>query len=446
MAVTSPTINYLPKTGLIHQKKVGQLDLSRPAVFFFKKNKLRQCAYSVFFVFVFLAMHTRMQTRTRKGVQAVRHITLCCWCVIVILLVVDTTLQLSFQTSILLLLSAGFDHLNAKLQPPLYRYDFDASASSTTLMWVRGLAYSCDFHGGDLYPVTEQLSDDAFVSEYRLRSYFSRPFTVFLHPADLSRFNRLVLPTLSFNVRFVLITSSALDMAVPSDVRREAETMYSSGFVLHWFAVNYDGQLHANDTWISPIPIGLNLHSLAIKGTPTEYRQPPQQQEHNILSTRTAAHTSSSDTLVFADFHLQNRQWHTGSREQIYNTLKNNPLVHFLPHRIPRPVLWILYAHHRFVLCPHGDGLDTYRVWEVLALGSIPIVKRSTLDAMYDDLPVVIVNDWTDITEPNLQHWMASLHTRKYPTTTVDLGTNTLEVNTKLTMRYWLDKIKRFIN
>lgn len=52
-----------------------------------------------------------------------------------------------------------------------------------------------------------------------------------------------------------------------------------------------------------------------------------------------------------------------------------------------------------YVVCPQGHGLDTHRLWETLLLGSIPIVKSSTLDEMFETLPVLIVKEWTDINE-----------------------------------------------
>ena len=49
------------------------------------------------------------------------------------------------------------------------------------------------------------------------------------------------------------------------------------------------------------------------------------------------------------------------------------------------------------MLSPHGHGLDCHRTWEILLLGSFPVVASSTLNSMYDGLPVVIVNRWEDI-------------------------------------------------
>ena len=44
-----------------------------------------------------------------------------------------------------------------------------------------------------------------------------------------------------------------------------------------------------------------------------------------------------------------------------------------------------------------------HRTWEALALGAIPIVLHSTLDRTFAGLPVLLVNDYKDLTVPMLQ-------------------------------------------
>jgi hypothetical protein len=61
----------------------------------------------------------------------------------------------------------------------------------------------------------------------------------------------------------------------------------------------------------------------------------------------------------------------------------------------------------RFTLSPRGNGLDCHRTWEALYMGSIPVVKASSLDALYEGLPVLIVQDWNQINEEFLeQKWI----------------------------------------
>jgi len=54
---------------------------------------------------------------------------------------------------------------------------------------------------------------------------------------------------------------------------------------------------------------------------------------------------------------------------------------------------------HRFVLSPAGGGLDTHGTWEAMLAGSIPIVPRSPLDPLFEDLPVWLVDSWEEVTD-----------------------------------------------
>jgi uncharacterized membrane protein YgcG len=54
-----------------------------------------------------------------------------------------------------------------------------------------------------------------------------------------------------------------------------------------------------------------------------------------------------------------------------------------------------------FVLCVHGGGLDpSPKAWETLLLGTIPIIQHSTLDDAYSQLPVVFVDDFSQLFGP----------------------------------------------
>jgi hypothetical protein len=55
-------------------------------------------------------------------------------------------------------------------------------------------------------------------------------------------------------------------------------------------------------------------------------------------------------------------------------------------------------AESIYVLCPSGLGFDTYRLWESLLLGSIPIVESNAgFDRSYANLPVLVVRNYSDV-------------------------------------------------
>jgi hypothetical protein len=62
-------------------------------------------------------------------------------------------------------------------------------------------------------------------------------------------------------------------------------------------------------------------------------------------------------------------------------------------------------AVSKFVLCPSGLGMDTYRLWETLLLGSIPIVESNKgFDRTYSLLPVMVVSNYSIITPQLLEN------------------------------------------
>lgn len=83
---------------------------------------------------------------------------------------------------------------------------------------------------------------------------------------------------------------------------------------------------------------------------------------------------------------------------------------------------------HRFVLCPWGNGYDCHRNWEVLYMGSIPIIKKHPSLSYYENLPVWLIDDWSEVTIENMN--------QKYK----EIMDNTYDLN-KLYVNYWEEKI-----
>lgn len=160
---------------------------------------------------------------------------------------------------------------------------------------------------------------------------------------------------------------------------------------------------------------------------------------------------------------LANRRWPHGNVELFLHAIKDIPPLEL---RVPKIYLNFLvennraerqraldiladlsFSHHaklkspaqylkemkcyRYVVNPAGNGLDCHRIWEALLLGCIPIIKHSSLDSLYEDLPVIFVNDWTEINEYFLERKYRELMQRSYA----------LE---KLYADYWINMIRSF--
>lgn len=62
-------------------------------------------------------------------------------------------------------------------------------------------------------------------------------------------------------------------------------------------------------------------------------------------------------------------------------------------------------AKYQFIASPMGMGMDAHRTYEALALGTIPIVRRSPITAMFESTAVMVVDSWTDVTVKSLKEW-----------------------------------------
>lgn len=91
----------------------------------------------------------------------------------------------------------------------------------------------------------------------------------------------------------------------------------------------------------------------------------------------------------------------------------------------------------KFVVCPSGMGWDTYRAWETLMMGSIPILETySRNDGFYktfDDLPVLWVEHYDNVTPALLE--------REYPKILEKAYEYKFE---KLTNKWWVDFIQKY--
>jgi hypothetical protein len=121
-------------------------------------------------------------------------------------------------------------------------------------------------------------------------------------------------------------------------------------------------------------------------------------------------------------------------RKNLVQTLRIN---HFtdLNDQDPVRTTWDNYItdlkKYLFVASPRGNGLQCYRTWEILLVGSIPIVdSHFTYGLCCKNLPIIQVDNWEHITPEFLEPW-ADLYKSSC------LFKNTEE----LSLKYWEQKI-----
>lgn len=248
-------------------------------------------------------------------------------------------------------------------------------------------------------------------------------------PQALPRFVSDVLPTLT--KPFSLLTNNS-DLTIPEDISCSL-LLLMNPLLKKWFAQNCT----SNYEKLVRIPIGLDYHSLF--PSPGQFAWSPVQrhawgakkmptiQEAELKSIKNLARVRSCKAYANFQFLMTTRY---GKVDRV-DALKTVPkeLVFYEPVKATRDVCWKNMIKYVFVLSPQGNGLDCHRTWEALCLGCYPIIKTSGLDPLFDDLPVWIVNEWSDVTAESMKQKMAEF----------DGQTFNLE---KLTLNYWQQRLK----
>ena len=225
----------------------------------------------------------------------------------------------------------------------------------------------------------------------------------------------------------ILVTGDS-DLDTPTNIftgHDEFLAFINSPKIIHWFSQN----LVLSHPKLSPIPIGIYFHAMPVGDSGWEEpKDSPLEQEKVLMDiTRNSLPFSKRIVKAHANFHFLMTTKYGADRVRAKQLIAPD-LVDYESQRVDRETTWRNQSKYAFVISPHGNGLDCHRTWEALCLGCIPIVRTSPLDALYADLPVYIVNDWSDVTEENLRRVLNDFSQRKF-----DLS--------RLTLKYWMDKI-----
>lgn len=108
---------------------------------------------------------------------------------------------------------------------------------------------------------------------------------------------------------------------------------------------------------------------------------------------------SSRDYLLYMNFDIGTN---VSERTKVFNMFNGEDYV-YSPERKPFREYLRDLRKSKYVLSPPGAGIDCHRIWESIALGAIPIVQRCHNISFYKDMPILIIDDWTEVNEESLE-------------------------------------------
>ncbi|QWE20918.1 hypothetical protein [Polynucleobacter sp. AP-Kolm-20A-A1] len=306
--------------------------------------------------------------------------------------------------------------------------NFDYAIANAQLVNSRSILFSCDVHPKNpessiantpyLNGIAAKLNDFEFQSINRAPSIYV--------PSDgIDYFVQNIL--LKIKIPFVLVSGDS-DLPINNvSLNGSLEALLQNPLLLSWFAQNRD----LDHPKLYSLPIGINLHNLW--SNPLQWGGGfilPTLQELQIQTiAQNAPPIAQRIPKIFCNWHFSIDR---ADRKVCYEQIDHSACF-FQPEPLPVDQTWVSQAQYQFVLSPHGAGLDCHRTWEALLLGCIPIVKAAKLNDLFEDLPVIAVNDWGEINAAFLKKALTSVASKS--------------VNTeKLMMRYWKAQISKAQN
>lgn len=182
------------------------------------------------------------------------------------------------------------------------------------------------------------------------------------------------------NIQHTLITHHS-DYSITEDIYRNKPSC-----IKNWFAQNV--AFESDD--LIPIPIALQ-----------PYRNNPAGQKYidYIKENLDSMRDSKKQNKIYCAWSNTNPE-----RSSIISKIENSGME-YTQQIAPIEEYFINISTHRFVISPPGNGIDCHRTWEVLNVGSIPIVKKNIIYDSWEGLPILQVDDWSDINSDMLQEF-----------------------------------------
>tara|TARA_R110000824_G_scaffold331078_1_gene517825 strand:+ start:6974 stop:7771 length:798 start_codon:yes stop_codon:yes gene_type:complete len=162
--------------------------------------------------------------------------------------------------------------------------------------------------------------------------------------------------------------------------------------VTKWFAQNKE----CKDDSVVPIPIGLENMQLRTAGTAQNgvfSSEVKGALEKGLLLDKINSYEISKDGLAYLNF---NSKTYPEERVPLWDRFSNQDWVS-TASSLTLQQFYFDMATHKFIFSPRGNGIDCHRTWEALYLRTIPIVKRCTHMDAFDELPILFVNEWSEI-------------------------------------------------
>jgi hypothetical protein len=223
-----------------------------------------------------------------------------------------------------------------------------------------------------------------------------------------------------------VIVSAMEDSSFPNEFEG-IENIVENPYFKHAFVIN---KIVPNCNNFTSIPYGLDYWTLQKRHYFGEPIMSSLEQDDLLISIASNAKPFCERIpKIYANFHHHfSDERYGGWRRQLPGIIQPE-IIHWTPNVVSRRDSYRQTIEYAFVVSPFGHGYDCIRTFEALCLGCIVIMRKSFLDCIYEGLPVLLVDEWTDINQTLLEETIQSFSKKTF----------TYE---KLKMEYWVNLVK----
>lgn len=229
-----------------------------------------------------------------------------------------------------------------------------------------------------------------------IRTLINNSSYFFVNSSYIDYFQNVIMPFIT--KKFVLVTHNS-DYTVGYHTK-----ILSNPLLLKWFGQN----MIPSEKTVG-LPIGIENS----------------QWKGSDYSTCVKNKNNKKENLLYVNFSFNTNK----ERKNIHRKLLENGFTE------NKKLCWEEYiktlSTYKFCISPPGGGVDCHRHWESIYIGCIPVVlKDDILYKHFDDLPILYVDNYDNITKEYLNRQYEMLKNKKF----------SLE---KTTLSYWKDEIKK---
>ena len=302
----------------------------------------------------------------------------------------------------------------------------------TTFVSSRGLLKICGAQNSTPISSSTQIEADLFIKSARNQS-------IYICTDALLSFSESFIDQIKYP--FTLVTGDS-DTPINNNLiqHEPIKKVLNHPHLVNWYAQN----MIADHPKLHQMPIGMDYHTMwERRGTWGLAQQSPIAQERVLMNTLAQAPDFSD--RFFAGY----CNWHfaidRGDRQECLKKI-DKAISLIEKNHLPRISSWKRQAECMFVISPEGAGIDCHRTWEAILLGCVPVVKKNKFSSLFNHLPVVMLNDWSEFNSTHMIQQVDRLKNEKFNFNPMFLRYWEEKINTKTRFNLPDMSIKEFKN